>query len=241
MLFWGAGNGKEPARCCSGGRGHGGGRRAWARVSVTQSRYSSGVQPAAGHEAVVVGLRAHGPEDVRGAVGVHPGAQLPEVGEQGREPAHPVESLRGVPLAQLHEGRVRGGGLVEHPQQRPDPPPQAGLGVGVGLQPAVRVRRLDDAADPGALVDGHLGPVGATGQRGLYGGGEQAGLARGRAVDRLHGDPGLGGDPRDRRTGVAALQEDPRGGLDDRRPGAGGLLAAPCRVVAAAGSCVLRH
>ena len=90
---------------------------------------------------------------------------------------------------------------------------------------------------PGALLDRTLGPVGAAGQRGLDGGREQAGLAGGGPVHRLHRHVGRRGDRRDGRAGVAALDEQPRRRLDDAMAGLGGLPAPTRRVVAAAGGC----
>ena len=111
----------------------------------------------------------------------------------------------------------------------------------VGGELPTRVGLLDDPSDARTLLHGLLGPVRAPGEGGLDGGGEQTGLAGGRAVHRLHGHVGGQGDRGNGRAGVALLEEQPRRRLDDAMAGLGGLLAPTRGVVPAAGGCGVRH
>lgn len=144
-------------------------------------------------------------------------------------------------VAQSGKCLVCASSSVENPQQWPDPAPDSGLGICVSLQLAPRVGLFDHPANPWALFKRYLGAFHTAGKRGLDGGLEKSRLADSRAVDRLHGHASLGGDPRNGGTGVAALQEDAAGGLDDVGPGLGSLGAPTGRVIPPLGSCRPTH
>ena len=71
-----------------------------------------------------------------------------------------------------------------------------------------------NGADRRPLLDGHLGPAGATRQQRLHRCPEQRGLAAEDPVDRLDHDAGLARDV-GQRNAVAALAEQQAGGRHD--------------------------
>jgi hypothetical protein len=141
-------------------------------------------------------------------------------------------------LAELGFGRGSG---LEDAHQRPNAGPDARLGVGIKAELFGGVRLVDDGADGGPVVDRNFCALAAPSHRGGHGSGEEASLSGGGPVHGLQGDPGLGSDRRNGRTGIAVLEEDARGRVHHACTRGLGLVPTTCAVVPALGSCALRH
>lgn len=147
---------------------------------------------------------AGGVDDVARPFGGESGTELTSLLEQSPESrTQTVQSLPGDPLPQLRQRRVAVRGGIGHSQQWPDPGPDPRLGRRIQLKLADRIRLLDDPPDrpalrqPGGRPDlCRRPPLHALPRQGDR-------LAICGSVHRLHGDPRLGIDGRDGRSGMS--------------------------------------